>query len=53
MFDGWSDGTQHYIAAEASFKTIVNGKEDVQQTMLSMAPLFSGRIHGMQAKEQS
>ena len=51
MFDGWSDGTQHYIAAAASFTRIVNGKEEAQQTMLSMAPLLSGGIHGMRAKD--
>jgi hypothetical protein len=51
MFDGWSDGTQHYIAAAALFTRIVNGKEGAQQTMLSMAPLLSGGIHGMRAKD--
>jgi hypothetical protein len=51
MFDGCLDGTQHYIAAAALFTRIVNGKEEAQQTMLSMAPLLSDGFHGIRAKD--
>ena len=50
VFDGWSEGTQHYIGVAAAYmKTVDGGKEIPVQTMLSMKPLLSDGIQGMRA----
>ncbi len=51
VFDGWSEGTQHYIGVAASYMKSVNGKDVAVQTMLSMEPLLSHGIQGMRAKD--
>jgi hypothetical protein len=49
VFDGWSEGTQHYIGVAASYMKTVDGKETACQTMLSMKPLLTDGITGMRA----
>jgi hypothetical protein len=51
VFDGWSEGTQHYIGVAAAYIKMVDGKEVPMQTMLSMQPLLSHGIQGMRAKD--
>ena len=49
VFDGWTEGTQHYIGVAAAYLTVVDGKEVTKQTMLSMKPLLADGVHGMRA----
>ena len=49
VFDGWTEGTQHYIGVAASYMKTVDGKETPCQTMLSMKPLLADGITGMRA----
>lgn len=49
VFDGWTEGTQHYIGVAASYMKTVDGKETACQTMLSMKPLLADGITGMRA----
>jgi hypothetical protein len=36
VFDGWTEGTQHFIGVAASYMKNVDGKETSCQTTLSM-----------------
>jgi hypothetical protein len=49
VFDGWSEGPQHYIGVGASYTKIVDGAETPVQTMLSMKPLLADGVVGMTA----
>jgi hypothetical protein len=49
VFDGWTEGTHHYIGIAVSFTKVIDGKETACQTMLSMQPLLADGIKGMQA----
>ena len=49
VFDGWTEGTQHYIGVTASYMKVVDGREVPVQTMLSMQPLLAGGVQGMRA----
>jgi hypothetical protein len=49
VFDGWSEGTQHYIGIAASYMKKIDDKKVNVQTMLSMKPLLDDGIKGMQA----
>jgi hypothetical protein len=49
VFDGWTEGTHHYIGVAASYMKVVDGKEVPIQTMLSMQPLLANGIQGMRA----
>ncbi len=49
VFDGWTEGTHHYIGIAASYIKVVDGKETACQTMLSMQPLLADGIKGMRA----
>jgi hypothetical protein len=53
IFDGWTEGTEHFIAVSASFtEPGHNGKNDVPvQVMLSMKPLLADSIKGMTAAD--
>ena len=51
VFDGWSEGTQHYVGVAAAYIKTIDGKEVPMQTMLSMQPLLSHGIQGMRAKD--
>jgi hypothetical protein len=48
VFDGWTEGTEHYIGVSASYNRVQNGKDVAVQTMLSMQPLLlANGIEGM------
>jgi hypothetical protein len=49
VFNGWTEGTQHYIGVAALYMKFVDGKEVPIQTMLSMQPLLANGIQGMRA----
>jgi hypothetical protein len=49
VFDGWSEGTQHYIGVAASYIKKVDDTEVSVQTMLSMRPLLADGVKGMRA----
>lgn len=50
VFDGWTEGTQHYIGVAAAYmKSGGDGKEQPVQTMLSMKPLLAEGVQGMRA----
>ena len=51
VFDGWSEGSVHYIGVSASYITIVENMEVVSQTVLSMRPLLVDDIKGMTAQD--
>jgi hypothetical protein len=51
VFDGWTEGTHHYIGVAASYMKMVDGEEVAQQTMLSMKPLLADGIQGMRATD--
>ena len=53
VFDGWTEGTEHFIAISASYTVIdsTTGKEVPVQVMLSMQPLLSDGIEGMTAAD--
>ena len=53
VFDGWTEGTERFIAISASY-TVINsttGKEVPVQVMLSMQPFLSNGIKGMTAAD--
>ena len=51
IFDGWTEGTIHYIGVSAAYVNIVEGVEVVTQTVLSMRPLLKDDIKGMTAQD--
>jgi len=63
VFDGWSEGTTHYIGVSASYVTSMtqhgmvattsSGEEQqvVCHTLLSMRPLLTGEVMGMTAQD--
>jgi hypothetical protein len=53
VFDGWTEGTEHFIAVSASYTVIDLGtkKEEPVQVMLSMQPLLANGIEGMTAAD--
>jgi hypothetical protein len=53
VFDGWSEGTEHYIAVSAAYARMdkTTGKEVPVQVMLSMRPLLADGINGMTAAD--
>lgn len=54
IFDGWTEGTDHYIGIWASYNSIDNrndGKEVPVQTLLSIRPLLADGIEGMTAAD--
>jgi hypothetical protein len=48
MFDGWTEGTDHYIGRSASYNVLCeeSGKEIPCQSLLSMRPLLADGIDG-------
>lgn len=56
IFDGWTEGTDHYIGIWASYNVILpqneeSGKETTTQSLLSIRPLLADGIDGMTAKD--
>jgi hypothetical protein len=52
VFDGWTEGTHHYIGIAAAYlKVGADGKEVPVQTILSMKPLLVDGIKGMRAMD--
>lgn len=54
IFDGWTEGTDHYIGIWASYNTADgsdDGKEHPVQTLLSIRPLLADGIEGMTAQD--
>jgi BED zinc finger len=54
IFDGWTEGTDHYIGIWASYNKTVgceDGKEHPVQTLLSIRPLLADGIEGMTAQD--
>ena len=52
VFDGWTEGTHHYIGIAAAYLRFGDGgKEEAVQTMLSMKPLLVDGIQGMRAQD--
>ena len=52
IFDGWSEGKVHYhIGVLASYCLLVNGVEEIRQTLLSMRPLLADDVEGMTAQD--
>jgi hypothetical protein len=51
VFDGWTEGTHHYIGIAASYTKMIEGKEVPVQTMFSMKPLLVDGIQGMKATD--
>ena len=53
VFDGWTEGTEHFIATSASNTAIdsTTGKEVSVQVMLSMQPFLSDGFEGMTAAD--
>lgn len=52
VFDGWSEGSTHYIGVAAAYiRTDQNGNDVPVQTMLSMKPLLAEGIKGMRASD--
>jgi hypothetical protein len=52
VFDGWTEGTHHYIGIAAAYLKFGDGhKEEPVQTMLSMQPLVVDGIQGMGAQD--
>lgn len=50
VFDGWTEGTHHYIGVAAAYLRLgADGKETPVQTMLSMKPLLADGVKGMRA----
>ena len=48
VFDGWTEGTQHYIGVSASYSSVLkNGMDVAVLTLLSMRPLLVETIEGM------
>jgi hypothetical protein len=55
IFDGWTEGTDHYIGIWASYN-LVDSKDDSEkettvQTLLSIRPLLADGIEGMTASD--
>ena len=54
IFDGWTEGTDHYIGIWASYNKTdrsEDGKEHPVQTLLSIRPLLADGINGMTAQD--
>ena len=52
VFDGWTEGSHHYIGIAAAYvKVEAGGKERPVQTMLSMKPLLADGVKGMRATD--
>ena len=54
IFDGWTEGTDHYIGIWASYNIVDasnDGKEVPVQTLLSIRPLLADGIEGMKAAD--
>ena len=55
VFDGWTEGTDHYIGIWASYNVVTDGthdsKEHPVQTLLSIRPLLADGIKGMTAQD--
>ncbi len=60
MFDGWTEGSEHYIGLTASYvseqlRDNNAGAEttagQVTQSLLSMRPLLAGEVEGMTAND--
>jgi hypothetical protein len=53
IFDGWTEGTAHYIGVSASYSLSSTKADDavVCQTLLSMRPLLTGEVNGMTAQD--
>jgi hypothetical protein len=54
VFDGWTEGTDHYIGIWASYNVTDrthDGKEHPIQTLLSIRPLLADGIEGMTARD--
>ena len=52
VFDGWTEGTQHYIGVAAAYvQQDSDGKPQPLQTMLSMKPLLAEGVSGMRATD--
>ena len=52
VFDGWTEGTQHYIGVSAFYSSVSkNGKDVAVLTLLSMRPLLADAIEGMTADD--
>ncbi len=51
-FDGWTEGTEHYIGFSASYNRVQYGKDVAVQTLLSMQPLLADGIEGMMADDR-
>ena len=49
VFDGWTEGTQHYIAVVGAYLKVVDGKEVPTQTMLSIKRMLTDGVKGMRA----
>ena len=57
IFDGWTEGTDHYIGIWASYNLVDSkedsGKETTVQTLLSIRPLLADGIMGMTANDHT
>jgi hypothetical protein len=51
IFDGWTQGSIHSIGVPASYVTMVDLKEVVAHSLLSMRPFLTGDIQGMTATD--
>ena len=54
IFDGWTEGTDHYIAVWVSYNRIDgshDSKEHAAQTLLSIWPLLADEIEGLTAQD--
>ena len=51
IFDGWTEGTDHYIGIWASYNIVEDGKEVPIQLLLSIRPLLADGIEGMTAAD--
>ncbi len=53
MFDGWTEGTKHYIGLNVSYNVHCkeSGKKFPTQSLLSMRPLLAEEIVGMTATD--
>jgi hypothetical protein len=54
IFDGWTEGTDHYIGVWVSYNRIDgshDGKEHTVQTLLSIRPLLADGIEGLRAQD--
>ena len=54
IFDGWTEGTDHYIGVWASYNVTDashDGKEHPVTTLLSICPLLADGVEGMTAKD--